>query len=597
MFGRKRSRQDKSRRTATPGSPVNRDVTAIEQFVVEEVELSGGAKGTVGPKPRKRPPAWLPAAELLAGWIGLWALLIVATLATRSLWPVDETRALAVAWEMWARKSFLVPLLNGDVDTHPPLFFWFIHLGWLVGGVNEWWPRLVPAVFALLSLFVTGRLAKRLWPEESEIARYVPLVLLGTLFWAVYGTWALPDTLLVFFTLLAFWGLFTMWRHRDMRAWMLLGLALGFAVLAHGATVYFYVLPVALVAPLWSRGIAPRWRYWYADLFKALFLGALVVAAWLVPVVLREGLPYAVRWLTHALRPVTLEFFPGPRPWWWYAALLPLVFLPWSVLPLAWMRLWHVRREPLNAGMTFCLAWLILPPVALSFLAVKQPQLLLPLLPVGALAVTWLLLGKNLVGHGEDKSLTGMAVPLIVLGCLLAVWPRLPRVEFLPDFLWDLSPFVGLGVVGVGIAFAWLPLRELRQRVRDTAVIGALFMVFVILGVGTQFDTLNQVTAVAQTLAQAQARQRPVAHVGGYRGEFQFAGRLTQPLHVIEPARAPGWAAAYPSGLLVTYTGAWQPPVRPAARSFYEAPYRDQQIKVWEASALSGNGASAAPGP
>ncbi|HBT43825.1 MAG TPA: glycosyltransferase, partial [Rhodospirillaceae bacterium] len=45
---------------------------------------------------------------------GLWGLLIAVTLTARPLLPVDETRYLAVAWEMWQRGDFLVPYLNGE---------------------------------------------------------------------------------------------------------------------------------------------------------------------------------------------------------------------------------------------------------------------------------------------------------------------------------------------------------------------------------------------------------------------------------------------------------------------------------------------------
>ena len=45
--------------------------------------------------------------------------------------PVDETRYLAVAWDMWREGNFLVPHLNGEPYSHkPPLLFWLIHLAY-----------------------------------------------------------------------------------------------------------------------------------------------------------------------------------------------------------------------------------------------------------------------------------------------------------------------------------------------------------------------------------------------------------------------------------------------------------------------------------
>ena len=42
-------------------------------------------------------------------WTGLWIVVMAAAVLTRPLMPVDETRYLAVAWEMWLRGDFLVP--------------------------------------------------------------------------------------------------------------------------------------------------------------------------------------------------------------------------------------------------------------------------------------------------------------------------------------------------------------------------------------------------------------------------------------------------------------------------------------------------------
>jgi len=81
-------------------------------------------------------------------WTGLWLVLMATALKFRPLLPVDETRYLAVAWEMWRDGNFIVPHLNGMTYSHkPPLLFWLMHLGWSIFGVNDWWPRLVAPLF------------------------------------------------------------------------------------------------------------------------------------------------------------------------------------------------------------------------------------------------------------------------------------------------------------------------------------------------------------------------------------------------------------------------------------------------------------------
>ncbi|MDD3651243.1 glycosyltransferase family 39 protein, partial [Immundisolibacter sp.] len=112
-----------------------------------------------------------PALALTAG-LGLLML------ASRPLLPVDETRYLSVAWEMWLRGDFIVPHKNFAVYVDkPPLLFWLMQAGWAVFGVNEWWPRLVPTLAALASLLLTARLAGALWPQRPRLAGLAPWLL------------------------------------------------------------------------------------------------------------------------------------------------------------------------------------------------------------------------------------------------------------------------------------------------------------------------------------------------------------------------------------------------------------------------------------
>jgi 4-amino-4-deoxy-L-arabinose transferase-like glycosyltransferase len=121
---------------------------------------------------RRREAPWLAA---------LLGLLVVAGLL-RPLLPIDETRYASVAWEMWSRGDFLVPVLNGEVYPHkPPLLFWLIHAGWTVFGVNEWWPRLISPLFGAGTLLLAARLGRQLWPTRPDVARMVPMIVLFVL--------------------------------------------------------------------------------------------------------------------------------------------------------------------------------------------------------------------------------------------------------------------------------------------------------------------------------------------------------------------------------------------------------------------------------
>jgi 4-amino-4-deoxy-L-arabinose transferase-like glycosyltransferase len=148
-------------------------------------------------------------------WLAAWLLLIGLALWARPLTPVDETRYLAVAWEMWLGGDFLVPHLNGEPYSHkPPLLFWLINLGWLLTGVSEWWARLVAPLCGLGALFVARALTARLWPERPEIAALVPWLLLGSLFWAAFASVTMFDMLLTLISTAGLLSLGVAWRGR-----------------------------------------------------------------------------------------------------------------------------------------------------------------------------------------------------------------------------------------------------------------------------------------------------------------------------------------------------------------------------------------------
>jgi 4-amino-4-deoxy-L-arabinose transferase-like glycosyltransferase len=560
----------------------------LQNFVTEEIEIAAATPARAAPRDRA-PPRWLPAFKLGVAATGLWLIAVLAGLATRVAWPGDETRWLAIAWEMWARGDLLVPRLNGAVQSVAPLFLWCLQLGWLVFGEVEWWARLVPALFMLGSLFLAARMARFLWPGQERLVRHLPLVLLGGFYWAWSATLLSPDPLMLFFTLAALVALLWMWRTRDLRVWLLLGLTLGLGLLASGGLIFLYVLPIALIAPLWTRGtpVMP-WGYWYADIFKASLMGLVIFAAWAVPVGLRAGGAAIAPLFTAPLASHTLALFPNVSPWWWYLFLLPWLAFPWSLWPLPWLRLWHIRRQPIGNGLAFCMWWATVTIALFSLFAPRQPQLLLPLVPAFFLAAGWLLLDERHSTHDPSRLASTMIFPLMLLGALLAILPGLPHVAYLPEFLWQQSPFVGVAVLGLGVAVGWLPIPSLEARIANMAVTVVVITTLGLLALGWQYNASFELSGAAQAIAGAQRQGQAVAHVGAYDGQFHFAGQLHQPLEVLTPAQAEAWPAAHPDGLLVTYTNAWQPRLPPGAKPLYEQPYGDGQLRIWPAAVLKG---------
>jgi len=508
--------------------------------------------------------------------VGLWLLLLGIAFAVRPLLPVDETRYLSVAWEMWQRGDLLVPYLNGEPYSHkPPLLFWLIHLGWKAFGVNEWWPRLIAPLFSAANLYLTYTLARQLWPDERETPLAAPWVLFGGLLWAMFFTLLQFDLLLVFCTLLGVKGLLVAARG-EAHGWLLFGLGLGLGALSKGPVVLVHLIPVAVLAPLWARQPAPRWGAWYAGVLLSLLSGALIVLAWAMPAATAGGDAYAraIFWGQSAGRVV--DAFAHQQPVWWYLAWLPIVLLPWVL----WSAVWQGLRNPQlwrDEGTRMLISWIVPTLLILSFISGKQVKYLLPVLPAFAL-----LIARSVeLSQAAPGRLWAVAGMLVVAGMTFLLLPAWPSVS-LPFWVSGIPWYWGLLSIVAALVLLVLRPGSIGEAVRHMAF-GSVFLVVIIhLGLVRAAAPAYDLEAVAQRIRHYQAAGRPVANVGKYHGQFQFLGRLAEPLVSVGAGDAAAWAKANPDGYLVFYAGVSDLPL---AGSELSQAYRTRAegIRIWQA--------------
>ena len=348
----------------------------------------------------------------------LLSLLLLAALAgvailTRPLTPIDETRYVSAAWEMWLRGDFLVPFKNGaPYSDKPPFLFWMFQAGWALFGVNDWWPRLVLPVFSAGGLLLTYSLARRLWPQHVGLGGQAALVLAGALLWIVFSTSVMFDVILAFWVLFGLHGVLSATDGKR-SGFVLLGIAIGMGVLTKGPVILLHLLLVSALAPWWNPGL--RWGRWFGGVVLAVLLGAAIALAWALPAGMSGGEAYrhAIFWGQTANRMV--ESFAHRRPFWWYVPLLPLLLFPWFAWPAWWKALAHHRRAGLDRGSRFCLAWMLPVFVAFCFISGKQPHYLVPLFPAFALLTARVLAGRTDARVGLPALLAAVLGGLMIL--------------------------------------------------------------------------------------------------------------------------------------------------------------------------------------
>jgi 4-amino-4-deoxy-L-arabinose transferase-like glycosyltransferase len=521
------------------------------------------------------PRSWAPL-----GLLALWLALLLLSLLTRPLLPVDETRYLGVAWEMWRRGDFLVPYLNGaPYSDKPPLYFWLIHAGWWLFGVNEWWPRSVAALVSLAALWATANLAERLWPRDSITRQLVPWVLFGCIVWTAFYTWVQFDMLLVLFAVLAMTGLVAAAEGRR-GGWLLTGLCLGLGVLAKGPVILLHVLPVALLGPAWLRDQPGcSWWTWYAGIGASLLLGAMIALAWVLPATQAGGEDYrqTILWGQTAERVVNA--FAHAHPGWWYLPWLPVLFAPWLLLPWLWKYLWRSMRHPGDTGLRLCRVWLLSTLLLMSLASGKQLKYLLPVLPAFALLVSRML---SLAGQqGRTRQPRALAVLLLLGGIFLVAAPSLFAA---PPWAGSVSPLWGGALIAGAAALALMKPLRLEQYPIMVAVLSTGVLAIVYLGVFRIAAPAYDLRAASRVVAAAQAAGRPVASLSDYHGQFGFYGRLAHPIENLPPEQAPVWSREHPQGYVIAY---YPGPAAGHSAAVHEQPYRGGHLVIWEGRVLA----------
>ncbi len=513
-------------------------------------------------------------ARAAAVALGLLAAYLAASLV-RPILPIDETRYLAVAWEMWQRGDWLLPHLNGEPYSHkPPLLFWLIVGGWSLTGVNAWWPRVLVALFALGSLLLVMRLTRLLFPERPDAPGSAALVLASSFLWAYFATAIMFDLVLSFFVLVGCVGLALAWRKGGRSGWLLYALGLGGGLLTKGPVALLHLLPVALLAPVWAGVARPDWRSWYGGLPLALLGGVAMVLAWAVPAALAGGEAYreAIFWGQTAGR--LNESFAHREPWWYYLAVLPVLLAPWW----AWPALWRggLRTAWGEPGVRFCLVQAGAALFVFSLVSGKQEQYLLP-----EILVLAVLGGAFVTRAGEPPRRRDTAVPaLVLLAAVAALAPTAGWLvaRFVPA--WSPEPLRLAGLL-VALSGAWLLVRRPRRSetaLQGVALAGGAAFAALAVGVAVAARPAFDLEAVATRLRMLEAQGLSLANEGKYHGQFHFPGRLQRPIEAVGGEEAPEWLRTHPTGRMVVYYRT--EPYPGPGRVEYRQPYRGQTLAI-----------------
>ncbi len=506
-------------------------------------------------------------------WGILWATLWLALVTGAAVWLqlgstglLDETEPLfaEAARQMQLTGDWVTPYFNGATRfDKPPLIYWLMAICYQLLGVNEWAVRLPSALSAtLLTLFGFWTLRRFGLPRPDAASNTSPdaanqsrrrsawigaalMVLnLQTMAWGRIGvsdmllSGCMGGALLAFF-----WG-YALPNRAQAGRWYgaMYGLS-GLAVLAKGPIGALLPGLIILAFLLYTNSLSLLREM---KLLRGGLLFGLITLPWYILVIRANGEAYIESFFGyHNLERFTRVVNSHWAPFWFYLAVVPIAFLPWSVyLPVAIARLrfwrirdWRAQPRSTHLGL-FALIWFAVVFGFFTMAATKLPSYMLPLLPAAAI----------LVGLFWSDQYAGFAANLpasrairishwvnIGLALLLAgaVWlspnwmgnePEMPQlaeqVQQSGLVLWG-------GIIWLTVAIAALILLLLRQSrwIWSVQLAGwLLFLLVTLLPVMSIIDTQRQLPLrqLAQTILQVQQPEEPVVMIGYRKPSLVF---------------------------------------------------------------------------
>lgn len=405
--------------------------------------------------------------------VALAALATIPCLGSTTFFDRDEGYYAECAREMAAGGDPFVPTFSGKPWMEkPPLTYWAMAACMKLFGCNEFAARLPSALAGLLAIWLTFRMATRMYsPKVGVIAG----AMLGTS--ALFGPLtrlALLDTTLLCCVLLSMIGLWEFIESGSRGGLRLFYLGCGAGALAKG--------PLGIALPIIALiGFVALERRWRMLLEMRALTGALIVCVvaglWVVPANWLTGGRYVYELVWEGtIQPI---FTPlqghGGEDLGEYLATLPVYvpvlivgFLPWCVflLPAVRCRACAVHRK--DRRTRFLAGWALAQLLVFSLIRTKLPHHVLPILPPVAILcgvfLSELISGRSELSGAWDEVTSGITLFLLLLaGVAILFLPAAAHFE--EQAIW----FMPAGLVLIFVAL-WAA-SDLAQKRYDRVFI------------------------------------------------------------------------------------------------------------------------------
>lgn len=501
-------------------------------------------------------------------WIGIWLSLVVTAWFCRPLLPYHELGAAGITWEMWVSGNIWVPTLNYQfTDESYPLIHWLEFFIWKVFGVSEFSVRFLAAVFSISTLFLTALAGKQLWPNLPKVRANAPLILIGSLMWAIFATAHIEQVYVAFFLLLYINFLIRATQYHYVW-WFGVCLSFVFGFFVTGVLFLIYTVPVLLTFPYWNK------KYWQMYGFSIVSVVVAFLVFW--------GWGYWVKatYIGDNLSLTTIMGLPklidqinDPMPFGMTFLSLIIILFPWVFwLPLYRNFTYADKREP---AFKFCVAWLC---STLLVVLITMKTSIVPLIPIYP-AFCLLIARIYVPTTNSTKDVILVAGVIAILGFLFIILSSIHlwvNDNNSVEWLSTISPIWGIGLLMFSVM---LYVFAKETRLVTLALMSVALTLALNFGVIRNARDFYDVMPASERISWYQQKGYEVANNGRYMGQYHFLGRLEKPLSIVDTdVDYEKFKTQYPDGRIVIYTDELTPFINNIAE--YSQPFRNRYLAI-----------------
>ncbi len=503
-----------------------------------------------------------PAAPSLLVAAFFCLVLFVLGAFCRPLFPVDETRYLTVAWEMFTSGDWVLPHLNHEAYDHkPPLLFWTINILWKIFGVSQEAAMAVPFFFAFAYLGLTQRFARRIRPDDKNFPLLATLILAGSMPFIVYSSMIMFDLMLGVCSLLALTAVWDYARDGKAKHLLTFALAVGLGALAKGPVILLHVLFPVVFARFWvqENPHTPPRKNWIAGFTAAVLGGAIIGLCWAIPAAIKGGPEFAHKIFIGQTAGRVTNAFDHRHPFWWYLPYLPVLLMPWIFSPLFWRGVTHLKTFDNKSILRFLAIWIV--PVFISFCAVsgKQVHYLLPLIPGVALFVALAFREAATTYRPRDAIIPFLTIGILILTPFILKmasleFSRLLDNPMVASALGPANPVIPVGLFALAAILVFVfSKRGMLYHVAAISLSALLLMVCFQVESKDGYFKNYDLTPIAEVIMKNPGA--PLAFTRNYHGEWGFMARLDRPVKEVQIGDLPKWFRENPHGMAFIRTG------------------------------------------